>query len=216
MAIFLTLQIGSGIISAVEILQEIVQLVIGVAIGLVILLLLARILTDAFKLNPFGGIYQSVRRPTDELYQRMRASNFYYPLKRAFGFDPTAIMILIALAVVGYVVYIVSNYLFQIMTSIGFSLISFGRGDIFVGARFMVGTVLLAVIFFLMTLMTIVFVNWLFGLMRRAAFWSMERLSPLLRIFEFSGMLAGFSFIILWLALIFAAAAVRVIFLRSA
>ncbi|MBO0800266.1 MAG: hypothetical protein J2P31_15710 [Blastocatellia bacterium] len=216
MAIFLTLQIGRGIISAVEILREIVQLVIGVAIGLVILLLAVRLLTDVFKLNPFGSIYQSVRRPTDELYHRMRTSNFYYPLKRAFGFDPTAIMILIALAVVGYVVYIVSNYLFQIMTSIGFSLISFSRGDIFVGLRILVGTVLLAVIFFLMTLMTIVFVNWLFGMMRRAAFWSMERLSPLLRIFEFSGMLAGFSFIILWIALIFAAAAVNLIFLRSA
>jgi hypothetical protein len=122
-------------------------------------------------------------------------------------------MILIALAVSWYVIYIVSNYLFQILTGMGSSLISFGNGDIFAGARMLIGTLLLAAIFFLMTLMTIVFVNWLFGLMRRASYWSMERLSPLLKIFDFGGMLSGFSFIILWIALIFAAAAVQAIFL---
>ena len=213
MAIFLTLQIGRELISAVGILRDLVQLVIGVTIGLVVALLVVRLLTDAIKINPFGRIYQSVRRPTDEIYRRMRVSNFYYPLKRAFGFDPTVIMILIGLAIAWYVVYIVSNYLFQILTGMGFSLISFGSGDVFTGARIMVGTLLLAVIFFLMTLMTIVFVNWLFGLLRRAAFWSMERLSPLLNIFEFGGILKGFSFIILWIALIFAAAAIQAVFL---
>ena len=213
MAIFLSLQIGRELISVVSIMRDLVQLVIGITIGLVIALLVVRLLTDFFKINPFGRIYQSVRRPTDEIYRRMRTSNFYYPLKRAFGFDPTVIMILIGLAIAWYVVYIVSNYLFQILTSMGFSLISFGSGEIFTGTRIMVGTLLLAVIFFLMTLMTIVFVNWLFGLLRRAAFWSMERLSPLLRIFEFGGMLAGFSFIILWIALIFAAAAIQIVFL---
>jgi hypothetical protein len=213
MAIFLGFQIGRVIISTVDILREIVQLGIGITIGLVIALLVIRLLTDVFKLSPFGRIYQIVRRPTDELYHRMRASHFYYPLRRSFGFDPTVLMILIALAIAWYVIYIVSNYLFQILTSMGISLISFGNGDVFSGARIMIGASLLAVIFFLMTLMTIVFVNWIFGLMRRAALWSMERLSPLLKIFEFGGTLAGFSFIILWIALIFAAAAVQAIFL---
>jgi hypothetical protein len=213
MGIFLSIQIGRGIISAVSTMRDIVQLVIGVTIALVIALLFIRILTDVFKMSPFGKVYHSLRRPTDELYQRMRTSNFYYPLRRSFGFDPTIIMILIALAVSWYVIYIVSNYLFQILTSMGFSLISFGNGDVLAGARILIGTLLLAAIFFLMTLMTIVFVNWLFGLMRRAAYWSMERLSPLLKIFDFGGMLSGFSFIILWIALIFAAAAVQAIFL---
>jgi hypothetical protein len=213
MTILLILQIGETILSAVGIMREIVQLVIGITIGLVIALLIIRFLTDLFKLSPFGRIYQSVRRPTDELYHRMRTSHFYYPLKRSFGFDPTVIMILFALAISWYVVYIVSNYLFQILTGLGDSLDSFGNGYIFSGARILIGISLLAVIFFLMTLMTIVFVNWLFGLMRRAAFWSMERLAPLLRIFEFGGVLAGFSFIILWFALFFAAAAVQAIFL---
>jgi hypothetical protein len=201
------------IFSAADIMREIVQLVIGIAIGLVVALLIIRFLTDLFKLSPFSRIYQSVRRPTDELYDRMRTSRFYYPLKRSLGFDPTLIMIFFALAISWYVVYIVSNYLFQILTGLGTSLMSFGNGEIFGGARMLIGASLLAVIFFLMTLMTIVFVNWLFGLMRRAAFWSMERLAPLLKIFEFGGVLAGFSFIILWFALVFAAVAVEAIFL---
>jgi hypothetical protein len=213
MEILLNLQIGRGIISAVEIMRDIVKLGIAITIGLVIALLVIRLLTDVIKLSPFGSLYQIIRRPTDEIYHRMRTSNFYYPLRRSFGFDPTVIMILIALAISGYVIYIVSNYLFQILTSMGVSLISFGNGDIFSGARILIGAFLLAVIFFLMTLMTIVFVNWIFGLMRRAASWSMERLAPLLKIFEFGGALAGFSFIILWIALIFAAAAAQAIFL---
>lgn len=213
MTILLTLQIGRLIFSAVEIMREVVQLVIGITIGLVIALLLIRLLTDVFKLSPFGRIYQNVRRPTDELYQRMRTSQLYYPLRRSFGFDPTVIMVLLALAISWYVIYIITNYLLKILTTLGFSLISFGNGEILGGTRILIGASLLAVIFFLMTLMTIVFVNWIFGLMRRAAFWSMERLAPLLKIFEFGGVLAGFSFIILWLALIFAATAVEAIFL---
>jgi hypothetical protein len=213
MTILLIIQIGRMIFSVVDIMREVIQLVIGISIALVIALLIIRLLTDLFKLNPFGKIYQTVRRPTDELYHRMRTSNFYYPLKRLFGFDPTIIMILLGMAISWYVIYIVSNYLFRILTGLGTSLLSFGSGEIFGGARMLIGSFLLTVIFFLMTLMTIVFVNWLFGLMRRAAFWSMERLTPLLRIFEFGGVLAGFSFIILWLALVFAAVAVEAIFL---
>jgi len=40
----------------------------------------------------------------------------------------------------------------------------------------------------------------------------MHRISPLLRIFEFGGAFAGFSFLILWLVLSLAASAVRVVF----
>jgi hypothetical protein len=40
----------------------------------------------------------------------------------------------------------------------------------------------------------------------------MNRISPLLRVFEFGGMLSGFSFLILWFVLLFAASAVRAVF----
>ncbi|MCI0661302.1 MAG: hypothetical protein L0220_09540, partial [Acidobacteria bacterium] len=121
----------------------------------------------------------------------------------------------IALAITWYVVYVVISNLFQIIQIFGVSLITFGEGRIFTGSRYLIGALLLAVIFFLMALMTIVFVNWIFGLLRRASYWAMERLAPLLRIFEFGGVFAGWSFIILWIALTFAAMAVQAIFLSG-
>ena len=84
-------------------------------------------------------------------------------------------------------------------------------GSVARGVYTLIGTSLLAVIFFLMTLMTIVFINWISGRFNRAAYWSMHRISPL-RIFEFGGAFAGFSFLILWLVLSLAASAVRAVF----
>ncbi|MCI0337580.1 MAG: hypothetical protein L0226_08390 [Acidobacteria bacterium] len=215
MTTLLTVEIGRLIISTVQNLRGIVQLAISLTIGVVVGLLLIRLLTDLLKLNPFGRFYHTVRRPTDEFIHRMRTSQFYYPLKRSLGFDPSMIMILIALAITWYVVYVVISNLFQILQIFGVSLITFGEGRIFTGSRYLIGALLLAVIFFLMALMTIVFVNWIFGLLRRASYWAMERLAPLLRIFEFGGVFAGWSFIILWIALTFAAMAVQAIFLSG-
>jgi hypothetical protein len=212
MTIFLIANIGRLIISIVLQLREVVQYVIGLTIGVVLVLLLLRFLTDVFKLNPFGKIYQYLRRPTDEMIYRMRGSRFYFPLKRSLGFDPSMIMVLIALAITWYVVYIVISNLFIILQGVGSSLISFGSEEIFSGVRYLIGSLLLAVIFFLTSLMTIVFVNWIFGLLRRAAYWSMERLAPLLKVFEFGGAFAGWSFLFLWIALYFAQAAVIIIF----
>lgn len=213
MTTLLTAEIGRLLISMVQSLQGIVQLAIGLTIGVVVALLLIRLLTDLLKLNPFGRFYHTVRRPTDEFIHRMRTSQFYYPLKRSLGFDPSMIMILIALAITWYVVYVVINYLFQILQILALSLIGFSDGSIFAASRYLIAAVLLAVIFFLMALMTIVFVNWIFGLLRRASYWAMERLAPLLRVFEFGGVFAGWSFIILWIALTFAAMAVQAIIL---
>jgi hypothetical protein len=212
MSFLFNIQPDMTMISAIEATRGLMHLIVGITIALIIGMLIIRFLTDALKMSPFGRVYQSVRRPTDELYRRMRTSNIYYPLRRSLGFDPTVIMILFALAISWYVIYLVSDYLFQIVLGMGASLTSFVRGEVFSGARILIGTILLGVIFFLMTMMTIVFVNWLFGLMRRSAYWSMERLAPLLKIFEFGGVLAGFSFIILWIALVFAARAVTAIF----
>ena len=88
-------------------------------------------------------------------------------------------------------------------------------GNVAGGVKTLIGTSLLAVIFFLMTLMTIVFINWISGRFNRAAYWSMHRISPLLRVFEFGGALAGFSFLILWLVLSLAASAVGAVFFGS-
>jgi hypothetical protein len=208
------ISIGSLIIDLVERLRGFVQLAIGITIGLVIVLLIIRLLTDAMKLNPFGRLYQYAHQPTNELFHRMRSSSFYYPLKRSLGFDPAILMILVGLAILWYVVTGVISNLFFVLQGFGRSLIAFGSGAVFTGVRYLVGVALIAVIFFLMALMTIVFVNWIFGLLRRPSLWAMERLSPLLRIFEFGGAFAGWSFIILWIALTFAAIAVQVVFFQ--
>ncbi len=212
MMILSYLSVGEMIRNLAVQLRDVFNLLIGLTLAIVVVLLLIRILADIFKLNPFGRIYQNARRPTDEIVYRMRTSRFFFPLKRALGFDPTVVMVLVAVAITLYVIYIVSNNILIILDVLGQSLISFGDGYLFRGARYLIGTILLALILFLMSLMTIVFVNWIFGLLRRGAFWSMERLAPLLRIFEFGGIFTGWSFLILWLALNFSQLAVMAIF----
>ncbi|MFN0085358.1 MAG: hypothetical protein ACKVX9_08220 [Blastocatellia bacterium] len=193
--------------------QGYVQWLINLSIGIAVALLLIRVLFDLFKLNPFGRLAYYARRPTNEAIHQMRSSSLYFPLKKSLGFDPSVLMALVALAILWYVVSGVISNIYFLIRGLGSSLINFGAGDYFDAARQLVGVALLAAIFFLMTLMTIVFVNWLFGLLRRASFWAMDRLTPLLRRFEFGGAFAGWSFIILWIALSFAAMAVSAIFL---
>ncbi|MFN7949067.1 MAG: hypothetical protein U0Z53_27185 [Blastocatellia bacterium] len=187
--------------------------VYGAIIVLVIVLLLARYLLDLFQISPFGRFVYRLRRPATEMLHNVRSSRFYFPLKRALGFDPAVLMILIATAIVCYVISIVVGNLLQLLGGIVRVLLRFDQGQVAGAARNLIGVLLLAVIFYLLTLMLIVFVNWLFGLLSRAAFWSLRRIEPLLRLFEFGGMFAGWSFLILWIALSFAATAVTLVFL---
>jgi hypothetical protein len=203
---------GEFLIESVGYLQSFVQLAIGATMAIVIGLLVVRYLPELLKLNPFGQTYQALRRPTDELIYHMRRSHFYTPLRRTLGFDPAMLMVLISLAILWYVVSGVLQNLFFIGRGLGLSLIAFGSGALFGGVRYLTGTVLLAILFFLMALMTIVFVNWLFGLFQRAGWWALDRLTPLLRVFEFGGTFAGWSFMILWIAISFASTAVQAIF----
>ena len=193
--------------------QGYLQILINLSIGIAIALLVARLLIDLFKLNPFGRIAYYARRPTNEVIHQMRSSSLYFPLKRSLGFDPAVLMVLVSLAILWWVVSGMLSNLFFLLRGLGRSLLDLGAGAWFDGIRGLVGIVLLAPIFFLMALMTIVFINWLFGLLRRASYWAMDRLSPLLRRFEFGGPFAGWSFLILWLLLSFAAMAVSAIFL---
>lgn len=206
-------EIGQQLISLTGLVQGYVQWLINLSIGIAVALLLARVLIDLFKLNPFGRLASYVRRPTNEAIHQMRSSSLYFPLKKSLGFDPAVLMVLVALAILWYVVSGVISNIYFLLRGLGSSLINFGMGEYLDGGRQLVGVALLAALFFLMTLMTIVFVNWMFGLLRRASYWSMDRLTPLLRRFEFGGAFAGWSFIILWFALSFAAMAVSAIFL---
>jgi hypothetical protein len=63
--------------------------------------------------------------------------------------------------------------------------------------------------------MVILFVNWVSGALNRAANEATYRLAPLLRTFEFGGVMAGWSFPLLWIALYLASSIVRSAFFKS-
>ncbi|HEU0185439.1 MAG TPA: hypothetical protein VFS27_08995 [Blastocatellia bacterium] len=178
-------------------------------------LLLLRWVTEALNTNPFGRLIYYLRKPTNELVYYIRSSQFYFPLKQALKFDPTYLMALIAVAIVLYVALAVIGYFTTVLAGLGDGLNMLAGGNVTRGIYTLIGVSLLAAIFFLMTLMTIVFINWISGKFNRAAYWSMHRISPLLRVFEFGGALAGFSFVILWIVLSLAANAVGAVFFRS-
>lgn len=187
-------------------------ILVKVTVGAVILLLLLRWITEALNTNPFGRLIYYLRKPTNELVYYIRSSQFYFPLKQALKFDPTYLMALIAVAIIWYVALSIIGYLTTVLSGLGMSLDLLAVGNVTRGVYTLIGVLLLAVIFFLMTLMTIIFINWISGRFNRAAYWSMHRLNPLLRIFEFGGALAGFSFVILWIVLSLAANAVAAVF----
>ena len=187
-------------------------LLINITVGALVILLLLRWVNDALGSNPFGRLSYYLRKPTNDLVYYVRSSQFFLPLKQALRIDPTYLLVLIAVAIVWYVALSVIGYLTTVLGGLGDSLNSMAAGNVTRGVKTLIGVALLAVIFFLMTLMTVVFINWISGRFNRAAYWSMHRISPLLRVFEFGGAFAGFSFLILWLVLSFAASAVRAVF----
>ena len=209
------ISLGDMLIILAKRISEAASYLIYITVGALVILLLLRWVSDALGTNPFGRLSYYLRKPTNDLVYYVRSSQFYFPLKQALRFDPTYLLVLIALAIVWYVALSVIGYLNTVLGGLGTSLKFLAAGDVARGLYALIGTSLLAVIFFLMTLMTIVFINWISGRFNRAAYWSMHRISPLLRVFEFGGALAGFSFLILWLVLSLAASAVVAVFFGS-
>jgi hypothetical protein len=206
---------GRLIVSLAQFIQAAAFFIFSAIIVLVVALVLLRYIVEALHLSPFGRFAYYATRPANDMLRNMRQSRFYFPLKRAFGFDPAIIMLLIATAILCYVAYTVVNYLTMVLMALANTLIAFGNGHPFTGARYLIGTVLLAGVFYLMALMTMVFINWLFGLLARAAYRALQRIGPLLSLFEFGGIFAGWSFLILWIALSIAATAIQLIFLSG-
>ncbi len=203
---------GNLLIDLARLISTIASYLVNITVGLLIILLLLRWIADALDMNPFGRLSYYLRKPTNDLVYYVRSSQFYFPLKQALKFDPTILMVLISVAIVWYVALGIIGYFNTVLSGLGYSIIFLVAGEAARGIRTLIGTLLLAVIFFLMTLMTIVFINWISGRFNRAAYWSMTRISPLLRIFDFGGVLAGFSFLILYLVLSLAASAVSAVF----
>lgn len=204
---------GNLVIGLARLINDAGGYIFGAIILAVVIVILLRVIADALKLNPFGKFAYYATKPANVLIGNMRQSRFYYPLKRAFGFDPAILMILIATAILGYVVYTMIGYLNVFLIGSGNTLFAFGNGQPLTAGKYLLGMLLIVAIFFLLALMLIIFVNSLFGMLKKAAAFAYRRIAPLLQIFEFGGMFAGWSFLILWIALTFAAQAVMAIFL---
>jgi hypothetical protein len=160
---------GEQILFAAQMLAALVWYIsLGVAF-IVMTLLLVRFVVEKLGLNPFSRVVYNLTRPAGVLLANMRNSRFYYPMRRALKFDPAYLMVIMATAIVCYVLSILINYLLAVVSGAGRSLIALGDGQVFTGVRFIVGTLLLAVIFYLLGLMLLIFVNWIFGLFTRAA-----------------------------------------------
>lgn len=181
----------------------------GFVIAAVAVALLLRVVADTFKLNPFGKFAYYTTRPANQMIGHMRSSQLYYPLKRALGFDPAILMVFFATVILCYVLYVIVGYLNTSLWAIANTLIKLGAGDVVGILRYVVGTVLLMVVFFFMFLMTVIFINSFFGLLKKWVGFAYRRIGPLLQIFEQRLPFPGLGFLILWLLLTFVAAAVQ-------
>ena len=181
----------------------------GLVIVAVAIILIMRVVADSLKLNPFGKFAYYSTKPANQLIGHMRSSQFYYPLKRALGFDPAILMVFFATVILCYVLYVIVGYLTVALWAIANLIIRLGAGDVVGMLRYVVGTVLLIVIFFFLFLMTVIFINSIFGLLRKWVGFAYRRIGPLLQIFEQRLPFPGLGFLIFWLVLTFVAYAVQ-------
>src|ERR1051326_9290759 len=100
---------GRLVVTCAQYLQLAAFYLFGAIIVFIIVALLLRFITQALRLSPFGRFAYYAVRPADELLRNMRQSRYYFPLKRAFGFDPAILMLLLGTAILCYVAYTVIN-----------------------------------------------------------------------------------------------------------
>lgn len=205
----------SPLITAGELLRSLavwLQLIAGyattIALVIIIFLLLIRFLVERFNVNPFGRLVYYARRPTDRWFYEIKGSQFYQPIKRALGFEPVWVLLLLAFVLLFFLVRSLVDDVTLLLTCIGITLERFGAGDALGGVWALIGTVLLGLIYFLMALMTILVINSWFGLFDRAAYWAGRRIYPILRSFDSSGRLGPLVFLIMFFLLSLLAQAV--------
>jgi hypothetical protein len=202
-------QAGDLFVTLAAWLALVTDYVIQIALVIVIALLVIRFIVDRLDLNPFGRLAYYARRPTNKWFYEIKNSQFYQPLKQAFGFDPLWLLLLVAFALLFYLLRSMVQDVAILLQALGITLRSFGAGETLLGARALLGTVLLALIYFLMLLMTILVINSWFGLFDRAAFWAGRRIYPILYSFDSSGRLGPLVFLLMFFLLGIAAAAVQ-------
>lgn len=203
---------GQSLLTLAAWLTAVTNLLLQIAIGIVLVLLLIRFLVDKFDLNPFGRIAYYARRPTNKWFYEIKNSQFYQPMRQAFGFDPLWVLLIIAFALFFYLLRSLVLDVAVLLQCIGFTLSYFGAGQMVRGVSALIGTVILSLIYFLMALMTILVIYSWFGLFDRAANWAGRRIYPILYSFDSSGRLGPLVFLLAFLLLGFAAAAIQAAF----
>lgn len=185
------------------------DLIIKIILAVFVVMVLIRYLLDRFSRNPFSKMAFYLRKPTNRWFHEVKNSQFYYPARQAFGFDPTWILLILGAACFFYLLSsLVSNVLMWLQ-SLGITLFHFGSGRSLAGVWALIGLGLLALIYFLMILMTILVINSWFGFFGKAAHWSGRKIYPLLASFDPSGRLGPVIFFVAFLLLSFVAGAVQ-------
>jgi hypothetical protein len=192
-----------------RLIPEVAKYIFGVVILFVFIILTLRMLADVLKLNPFGKFAYYSTQPANRMMGYMRSSPFYYPLKRVLGFDPSVLMVFFATVILCYVMFVIVNYVSTSLLAIANLLFAVAKPELLLAGRYLIGTTLLIIVFFVMTLMTIIFINSFFGLLKSTAQFAAQRLQPLLELFERRLPWPGLSFLLLWLILTFVASAVE-------
>jgi hypothetical protein len=182
------------------------------ALAIALLLLAVRFLVDRFNISPFGRIAYYARRPTNRWFYEIKGSQLYHPLRQAFGFDPVWVMLLLAFVLLFFLLRGLISDVVLLLNSVGKTLIAFGAGDAVGGGMALIGTCLLALIYFLMGLMTILVIHSWFGLFDRAAYWAGRRIYPILNSFDPAGRLGGLVFLLAYFLLQLVAGAVQAAF----
>lgn len=203
---------GQSLLTLAAGLTAVTDLLLQIALGIVLVLLLIRFLVDKFDLNPFGRLAYYARRPTNKWFYEVKNSQFYQPMRQAFGFDPLWILLIVAFALFFYLLRSLVLNVAVLLQCIGFTLSYFGAGQMVRGVSALIGTVILSLIYFLMALMTILVIYSWFGLFDRAANWAGRRIYPILYSFDSSGRLGPLVFLLAFLLLGFAAAAIQAAF----
>lgn len=209
MSTFLFASAGIFLFRLAETAGNLLRLAISVLIGGIIVLLIIRWLIDVAQINPFGKVVYYLRRPTDGLLSYAHSSRFYYPLRQALKFNPAILIAILSMAIIWYVSWMLVLNLVTILHDWAVCLDAFGSGKVLAGVQYLVGSLQMVIIYGLMLMMTLIFVNWISGLFATWSFRAERRLAPLLRVFEFGGTYAGWAFLILWLTLYLASIIVQ-------
>jgi hypothetical protein len=116
------ISLGDMLITLADWISQIARLLINITVGAVVIFLALRWLNDVLGANPFGRLSYYLRKPTNDLVYYVRSSQFYFPFKQALRFDPTYLLVLIAVAIVWYVALSVIGYLNTVLGRLGMSL----------------------------------------------------------------------------------------------